>query len=106
MKNRFKYLLLAVLFVVLLMCPSKAQAWCWDRPGFWYLDAKVELVPTDVWVTVPTGYWGGWYWYKWDCCTWRPHFGPAWAPLCQCNRPYCPLYCPPYCARNIVKLYP
>jgi hypothetical protein len=43
---------------------TKAGPLWWSTP-YWYLDARVTLVPTPVRVTVPTGYWGGFSSYPW-----------------------------------------
>ena len=33
-------------------------------PHFWFLDARIQLVQTRGYITVPTGFWWGWYpWY-------------------------------------------
>ena len=58
-------------------------------PSYWFLDARIRLVWTGGWITIPTGYWGGWYWWHDPCCWLRPWQGPLqwYWPYCY-NYPY------------------
>jgi hypothetical protein len=54
---------------------SYSEAGIWFPP-FWQLDARVQLVPAQVNVTVPTGYWGGPFIYPWLGSPYGPFYGP------------------------------
>jgi len=60
------------------------------RP-FWFLNTRMRLVWTPGWVTFPTGYWGGWYWWYYQFYWFYPWYGPV-----SWYWPYCYQY--PYWA--------
>jgi hypothetical protein len=53
-------------------------------PPFWFLDCRLKLVRTDRWITIPTGFWGGWWWWHHQCHWFRPWHGPV-----SWHKPYC-----------------
>jgi hypothetical protein len=66
------------------LSPNWGAKW-W--PSFWFLNARIRLYRTDGYVTVPTGFWWGWYWWE----GYRPWQGPAgW------YEPYCRYWYRPY----------
>jgi hypothetical protein len=60
-------------------------------PPFWFLNARLRLVWTPGYVTIPTGYWGGWYWWYYQNYWFYPWYGPV-----SWYWPYCYQY--PYWA--------
>ena len=65
---------------------AAALGWRKYFPRYWFLDCRLQLIPTPcdiaypngAWVTVPNGWWGGWWWWHHQCCWLRPWLGPIW----------------------------
>ena len=69
---------------------AAALGWRKWFPSYWFLDCRLQLIPTPTdidldtggiiqpWVTIPNGWWGGWYWWHHQCCWLRPWLGPIW----------------------------
>jgi len=64
---------------------AAALGWRKWFPNYWFLDCRLQLIPTNVdvtglpiIVTVPNGWWGGWWWWHHQCCWLRPWLGPIW----------------------------
>jgi len=64
---------------------AAALGWRKWFPRYWFLDCRLQLIPTGVdvtgfpvTVTVPNGWWGGWWWWHHQCCWLRPWLGPIW----------------------------
>jgi hypothetical protein len=61
-------------------------------PSFWFLDARIQLVYTNGWIGIPTGFWWGWWPYYYQGYWLRPWCGPVgwYEPYCWTwwYRPY------------------